>query len=121
MESLYGSRGHLANKRLEGNAPAVIEAVISEGQARQGGADDHRCRQQLTDVASLSCVSCRYQMAKADATARLIPPRLLLRRERMPKGPGQLCEPKLDGYRAIAAKAKGRVACGRPNEKRLRR
>jgi DNA ligase D-like protein (predicted ligase) len=41
--------------------------------------------------------------------AEFIPPMLLLRTEWLPEGPNWLYELKLDGYRAIAAKADGRV------------
>ena len=41
--------------------------------------------------------------------AEFIQPMLLLRAERPPEGPNWLYELKLDGYRAIAAKADGRV------------
>src|SRR5665213_430057 len=49
--------------------------------------------------------------------AGFIPPMLLLRTERLPEGPIWLYEPKLDGYRAIAAKAEGRLHLWSRNEK----
>src|SRR5215471_13081990 len=49
------------------------------------------------------------RMAAAKTTARFIPPMLLLRRERLPEGPGWLNELKLDGYRALAIKTGGKV------------
>jgi bifunctional non-homologous end joining protein LigD len=45
---------------------------------------------------------------------------LLLRTERPPEGPNWLYELKFDGYRAIAAKASGRVHVWSRNEKGLR-
>jgi bifunctional non-homologous end joining protein LigD len=52
-------------------------------------------------------------MAQADFMA----PMLLLRTERLPEGESWLYELKLDGYRAIAAKAKGKVHLWSRNEK----
>jgi ATP-dependent DNA ligase len=43
------------------------------------------------------------------AKARFIEPMLLLRTEKLPEGPGRLVELKLDGYRALAIKASGKV------------
>jgi bifunctional non-homologous end joining protein LigD len=48
-------------------------------------------------------------MTTAKTTARFIQPMLLFRRKRLPEGPEWLYELKLDGYRAIAAKASGCV------------
>jgi len=56
-------------------------------------------------------------VAKTNTTrARFIPPMLLLRTERLPEGRNWLYELKLDGYRAIAAKARGRVHLWSRNE-----
>jgi bifunctional non-homologous end joining protein LigD len=50
------------------------------------------------------------------ARAEFIPPMLLLRTGRLPEGEPWLYELKLDGYRAIAAKAKGQVHLWSRNE-----
>src|SRR5262245_59124071 len=52
------------------------------------------------------------EMPKIEAAktkASFIEPMLLLRSERLPEGPGWLYELKLDGYRALAIKAGGKV------------
>src|SRR5262245_37755230 len=41
--------------------------------------------------------------------ARFIPPMLLLRKESLPEGPDWLYELKLDGFRAVAFKSKGKI------------
>src|SRR5579862_6424783 len=48
-------------------------------------------------------------MGHPKSKASFIPPMLLLRTDRLPEGPEWVYELKLDGYRAIAAKADGRV------------
>ena len=53
------------------------------------------------------------------ARAEFIPPMLLLRTERLQEGASWLYELKLDGYRAIAAKAKGKVHLWSRNENDL--
>ncbi|HLG98601.1 MAG TPA: non-homologous end-joining DNA ligase [Bryobacteraceae bacterium] len=50
------------------------------------------------------------------ARAEFIPPMLLLRTEQLPEGASWLYELKLDGYRAIAAKARGKVSLWSRNE-----
>jgi len=54
---------------------------------------------------------------RAKTKAGFIQPVLLARAERLPEGPNWLYELKLDGFRAIAAKAEGRVHLWSRNEK----
>ena len=63
--------------------------------------------------------SCNLLCILKSTKADFIPPMSLLRTERLPEGPNWLCELKLDSYRAIAAKAEGRVHLWSRNERIL--
>ena len=56
-------------------------------------------------------------MQRHEAKARFIPPMLLQRVSSLPEGPTWAYEIKLDGYRAVAIKANGKVLLRSRNNK----
>jgi DNA ligase D-like protein (predicted ligase) len=67
--------------------------------------------------AGIRVLSSCIPLPSSKTKAEFVQPMLLLRAERLPEGPNWLYELKLDGYRAIGARAEGRVHLWSRNEK----